>query len=121
MRPGRFDRLIYIPPPDKEARREIFRIHTRKKPLGDDVNIDELAEKTEGYTGADIAAVCNEAVMAAIREYIQDGKFDKEKLKNLKIYKRHFEEALKIVKPLTKEELQRYISIAEKFEKEARQ
>ena len=121
LRPGRFDRLIYIPPPDKEARREIFRIHTRKKPLGDDVNIDELAEKTEGYTGADIAAVCNEAVMAAIREYIQDGKFDKEKLKNLKIYKRHFEEALKIVKPLTKEELQRYISIAEKFEKEARQ
>ncbi len=121
LRPGRFDRLIYIPPPDKEARKEIFKIHTRKKPLAEDVNIDELAEKTEGYTGADIAAVCNEAVMAAIREYIQDGKFDKEKLKKLKIHKRHFDEALKIVKPLTKEELQRYISIAEKFEKEARQ
>ncbi|RLF47431.1 MAG: AAA family ATPase, partial [Thermoplasmata archaeon] len=98
LRPGRFDRLIYIPPPDKEARKEIFRIHTRKKPLADDVNLDELAEKTEGYTGADIAAVCNEAVMAAIREYIEKGgKMDKEEMKKLKIHKRHFEEALKNV------------------------
>ncbi len=121
LRPGRFDRLIYIPPPDKEARKEIFRIHTRKKPLAKDVSIDELAEKTDGYTGADIAAVCNEAVMAAIREYINEGKFDKEKLKNLKIHKRHFEEALKVVKPISKEDLHRYIEIAEKFEKEAKQ
>ena len=121
LRPGRFDRLIYIPPPDKEARKEIFRIHTKKKPLAKDVNIDELAEKTEGYTGADIAAVCNEAVMAAIREYISKHKeFDKEKLKQLKIKKKHFEEALKVVKPLSKDELERYINIAEKFEKEVK-
>lgn len=121
LRPGRFDRLIYIPPPDKEARKEIFKIHTRKKPLAKDVNIDELAEKTEGYTGADIAAVCNEAVMAAIREYIEKGgKMDKEEIKKLKIRKKHFEEALKNVKPLAKEELQRYVEIAEKFEKEVR-
>ncbi len=121
LRPGRFDRLIYIPPPDKEARKEIFRIHTRKKPLAKDVDLDELAEKTEGYTGADIAAVCNEAVMAAIREYIEKGgKMDKEEIKKLKISKRHFEEALKNVKPLAKEELQRYVEIAEKFEKEVR-
>ena len=121
LRPGRFDRLIYIPPPDKEARKEIFKIHTKKKPLADDVNLEELAERTEGYTGADIAALCNEAVMAAIREYIEkEGKIDKEKMKKLKIHKRHFEEALKNVKPLSKEELQRYIQIAEKFEKEAR-
>ena len=121
LRPGRFDRLIYIPPPDKEARKEIFKIHTRKKPLAKDVNIDELAEKTEGYTGADIAAVCNEAVMAAMREYIEKGgKMDKEEIKKLKIRKKHFEEALKNVKPLAKEELQRYVEIAEKFEKEVR-
>jgi len=118
LRPGRFDRLIYIPPPDKDARKEIFRIHTRKKPLDKDVDIDELAERTEGYTGADIAAVCNEAVMAAIREYVSEGKFEKEKMDKIKIGKRHFEEALKIVKPITKEELERYIRIAEKFEKE---
>ena len=59
--------------------------------------------------------------MAAIREYINEGKFDKEKLKNLKIHKRHFEEALKTVKPISKEDLQHYIQIAEKFEKEAKQ
>ena len=121
LRPGRFDRLIYIPPPDKEARKEIFRIHTRKKPLADDVNIDELAEKTEGYTGADIAAVCNEAVMAAIREYIEKGReLDKEKIKELKIHKRHFEEALRNVKPMTKEELERYVDISRKFERSLR-
>ncbi len=121
LRPGRFDRLIYIPPPDKKARLEIFRIHTKKKPLAKDVSIEELAEKTEGYTGADIAAVCNEAVMAAIREYLSKNKeFDKKKLKELKIRKKHFEEALKVVKPLSKDELAKYIDIAEKFEKEAK-
>ncbi len=121
LRPGRFDRLIYIPPPDKEARKEIFKIHTRKKPLAKDVDLDELAEKTEGYTGADIAAVCNEAVMAAIREYIsKGGKMDKEEIKKLKIEKRHFEEALKNVKPIAKEELERYVEIAKKFEREVK-
>ncbi len=121
LRPGRFDRLIYIPPPDKEARKEIFRIHTRKKPLAEDVNLDELAEKTEGYTSADIAAVCNEAVMAAIREYIErGGKMDKEEMKKLKIHKRHFEEALKNVKPMAEEELKKYVDIAEKFEREVK-
>ncbi|HEC88091.1 MAG TPA: AAA family ATPase, partial [Thermoplasmata archaeon] len=119
LRPRRFDRLIYIPPPDKEARKEIFKIHTIKKPLAKDVNIEELAEKTEGYTGADIAAICNEAVMATIREYIQKGgDFKKENMKKLKIKKKHFEEALKNVKPMSKEELKRYISIAEKFDRE---
>jgi len=116
LRPGRFDRLIYIPPPDKEARKEIFKIHTMKKPLANDVSLDELAEKTDGYTGADIASLCNEAVMAAIREHIEK-KFDKEKLKDLKIHKKHFEEALEIVKPLTEEELNKYVGIAKKFER----
>ena len=119
LRPGRFDRLIYIPPPDKEARKEIFKIHLRKKPLAKDVNIEELAEKTEGYTGADIAAVCNEAVMSAIREYINSGgKLNREEIKKLRISKKHFEEALKNVKPMAKEELERYIEIAKRFEKE---
>jgi len=119
LRPGRFDRLIYIPPPDKEARKEIFKIHLRKKPLAEDVNINELAEKTEGYTGADIAALCNEAVMSAIREYINSGKkIDKKEIKKLCISKKHFEEALKNVKPIAKEELERYIEIAKRFEKE---
>ena len=119
LRPGRFDRLIYIPPPDKEARKEIFKIHTRNKPLADDVDIDELAEKTEGYTGADIAAVCNEAVMTAIREHINkgNGKIKKEDFKKIKVKKRHFEKALKKVKPLPKEELEKHLKVAEEFER----
>ena len=118
LRPGRFDRLIYVPPPDKEARKEIFKIHTKKKPLAKDVDLDKLAEETEGYTGADIAAVCNEAVMFAIREHISKGKeITKEKLKNLKVKAKHFEEALKKVTPLSKKELEKYIAIASEFER----
>ncbi|KAA0000195.1 MAG: CDC48 family AAA ATPase [Thermoplasmata archaeon] len=121
LRPGRFDRIIYIPPPDKDARKEIFKIHLKNKPVADDVNIDELAEKTDGYTGADIAAICNEAVMAAIREYIANGVAkDRNKLKEMKIYKKHFEEAFKNVKPMPKEEMQRYLEMAKRFEKEVR-
>jgi len=118
LRPGRFDRLIYIPPPDLEARKAIFRIHTRKKPLAEDVDLDALAEKTEGYTGADIAAMCNEAVMLAIREYVEKGKeMDRESLeRELKLQARHFEEALKKLKPIAKRDIARYADIAQKFE-----
>ncbi|RUM46870.1 MAG: AAA family ATPase, partial [Hyperthermus sp.] len=68
LRPGRFDRLIYVPPPDKEARLEILRIHTRKMPLAEDVDLERLAQQTEGYTGADLEAVAREAAMIAVRE-----------------------------------------------------
>jgi len=120
LRPGRFDRLIFIPPPDKEAREEIFRIHTRGKPLAEDVDLAKLAEKTENYTGADIAAVCNEAVMLAIREYISQGKpLDRETMKKeLRLKMRHFEEAMKKIKPISKEELEQYLRIAEKFQRQ---
>ncbi len=119
LRPGRIERHVYIPPPDKEARKEIFKIHLRGKPLGDDVNIEELAERTEGYTGADIEAVCREAAMLAIREAVKPGMSReevKEIAKSIKISRRHFEEALKKVKPsLTKEDLKRYEKIIEDF------
>ena len=55
LRPGRFDRLLYVPPPDYESRKQIILIHTKKKPLDNDVNVDSLAKKMDGYTGADIA------------------------------------------------------------------
>jgi transitional endoplasmic reticulum ATPase len=67
MRPGRFDRLIYIPPPEKRARARILKIHLKGKPLAKDVNLRELAEKTENYSGADLAALCYEASMSLIR------------------------------------------------------
>src|ERR671932_32425 len=70
LRPGRFDRILEVPVPDKEARKQIFQIHTKKKPLGANVNIDRLVEMTDGMTGADIAAITNAAAMSAIKEYI---------------------------------------------------
>ncbi|MDI3497443.1 CDC48 family AAA ATPase [Archaeoglobus sp.] len=119
LRPGRLERHIYIPPPDKKARVEIFKIHLRGKPLADDVNIEELAEKTEGYSGADIEAVCREAGMLAIRELIKPGmtrEEAKEAAKKLKITKKHFEEALKKVRPsLTKEDIEKYEKLIEDF------
>ena len=73
LRPGRFDKSIFVGPPDKESRRSIFGIHTRGKPLDADVDLDALADRTEGCTGADISAICNEAVMNAVRRLISKG------------------------------------------------
>lgn len=70
LRPGRFDKSIFIGPPDKDSRRSIFAIHTRNKPMEEGVDLDILADRTEGCTGADISAICNEAVMNAVRRLI---------------------------------------------------
>src|SRR2546427_24699 len=73
LRPGRFDRLVYIPPPDLEAREAILAIHTKGKPLAPDVNLDEIAARTENYTGAEIAAVCNRAAMLSSPGFLAAG------------------------------------------------
>jgi transitional endoplasmic reticulum ATPase len=70
LRPGRFDRLIYVPEPDEKARLEIFRIYTKDMPLAKDVDLEELARKTKSYSGADIEAVCREAALNALRRDI---------------------------------------------------
>ncbi|ALU11415.1 ATPase AAA [Ignicoccus islandicus DSM 13165] len=67
LRPGRFDRIVYVPPPDKKGRYEIFLIHTRKMKMSPDVDLERLAELTEGATGADIKAIVTEAGYYAIR------------------------------------------------------
>jgi transitional endoplasmic reticulum ATPase len=67
LRPGRFDRLIYVPSPDEDARLEIFRIYTKEMPLADDVELTTLARATKDYSGADIAALCREAGMQVLR------------------------------------------------------
>ncbi len=120
LRPGRFDRLLYVPPPDYESRKQIILIHTKKKPLADDTNIDNLASKTDGYTGADIAAVASAAVMLALREHIS--KYGKPQeaeshAKELKIHMRHFEDAMKKIRPLSSQELDMYKMISERFER----
>ncbi|HIH90143.1 TPA: AAA family ATPase, partial [Desulfurococcaceae archaeon] len=105
LRPGRFDKLIYVPPPDKEARFQILKIHTRNMPLDMDVDLWRLAEMTEGYTGADLEALCREAGMEAMRENIN----------TTKVSMRHFLNALKRVKPsITPEMLKFYETFMER-------
>jgi transitional endoplasmic reticulum ATPase len=102
LRPGRLDRLIYIQTPDEETRQEIFKVHLRGKPLGDDITVEALSKMTDTYVGADIAAIVREAVMAALREFLASGITEEhmgEAMKNIVIKKQHFEAAIKIVKP----------------------
>jgi len=67
LRPGRFDRLIYVPAPDEDSRLEILKIYTKDMPLADDVDLNSLAQETKGYSGADIASLCREAGMHVLR------------------------------------------------------
>jgi transitional endoplasmic reticulum ATPase len=118
LRPGRFDRILYVPPPDRESRLQILKIHTKKKPLAEDVNIEDLAEKTDGYTGADIASLSSAAVMLSLREHIQKYPDPKEAEKHnqgLKISMKHFEDAMKKIRPLSKQELDMYKNVATQF------
>jgi len=102
LRPGRFDRHIYISPPDLPTRKAILEIHTRKKPLGKDVDLNDLAKRTDKYTGAELAAVCNEASMLAIREYaLKFPKLDESAFKKVSVEKRHFDAAMKKIQPQT--------------------
>jgi transitional endoplasmic reticulum ATPase len=119
LRPGRFDRLIYIRPPGKEGREKIFEIHTKEKPLAEDVNLSELADMTEGYVGADIEGICREAAMLALRDIVTPGidrKDIQEKAGEVRISKKHFEKAIRRVKPTTsRETLSVYEKSAELF------
>jgi transitional endoplasmic reticulum ATPase len=84
LRPGRFDRLLKVPLPDLEARKDIIKIHLRGKPLGKDVDIDKLADRTEGYSGADLAAVCNTAIMLVIKNHIKKSNTEEQIKKGIK-------------------------------------
>ena len=120
LRPGRFDRILYVPPPDRESRLQIIKIHTKKKPLDEDVNLEDLADKTDGYTGADIASLSSAAVMLALREHITkypDSKEAEKQTKDLKINMKHFDDAMKKIRPLSKQEVDMYKNVANKFGK----
>ena len=111
LRPGRFDRIMFMPPPDKESRLEIFKIHTKDMPLAKDVILEKLAEKTEGYVGADINSVCREAALLALRDDIN----------TREVSKKYFEEALKKVRPsVSNESLEAYKAIEEDYFKKAK-
>ncbi|MCD6402893.1 MAG: AAA family ATPase [Candidatus Aenigmarchaeota archaeon] len=108
LRPGRFDRLIYVPAPNEEARYKILKVLTRNMPLSKDINLKKLAKMTEGFTGADLEALCREAAMNAIRE--------NKKAKEVKM--KHFEKALEIITPsVSKELIKFYEKFAERFKR----
>ncbi len=114
LRPGRFDKSIYIGPPDKESRKSIFGIHTGKRPMAEDVDLDGLAEKTEGCTGADIAAICNEAVMNAVRRLVAGGKMPtEEEIAACKVEAEDFDKALDKFGPESRKKLKDYKSRSE--------
>jgi transitional endoplasmic reticulum ATPase len=105
LRPGRFDRLVFVPPPDEKARLEILKIHTKNMPLAKDVDLKLLAKETEGYSGSDIAALCREAAMLVLRKDI----------KGKEVEMQHFREAMKEIRPsLTPETTKFYESFAER-------
>ena len=106
LRSGRFGRHVEIPMPDKDARVEIFKIHLQNKPLANNVNIDQLAQDLEGYTGADIQAICEEATLLTIRKAIIDTNINTQNadsIKAVKISKEEFDESIeKILKSADK-------------------
>ncbi|MBW2985312.1 CDC48 family AAA ATPase [Candidatus Woesearchaeota archaeon] len=105
LRPGRFDRIILSPVPDKKAREDIFKIHTVGMPLKG-VNLKSLAEKTQGYVGADIEAVCREAAIDALRKDIN----------SKEVSMTNFTKALKIVRASVGREVEeRYKEIKNEF------
>lgn len=103
-RPGRFDREIELRVPDRAGRKEIFQIHTRSMPLTQDVNLDELCDRTYGFVGADIAALCKESAMNVLRRVLpkidmKDQALPQQVLDQLRVTRQDFEEALRIVQP----------------------
>lgn len=89
MRPGRFDQVLYVPPPDQEARLEILRIHTRRMRLAEDVDLLTIADGTDLFTGAELAGLCSEAGMFALREDLSADT----------VHGQHFAAAMKVIKP----------------------
>jgi len=111
MRPGRVDRIVFVPVPEKEERLKIFQIHTKKMPLDKDVNLSRMAEDTDGYTGADIESLVREAAIIALRENIET--------KN--VSKKHFDEAMEKVRPsVSKSDQERYKQVEQKYLRSAK-
>ncbi len=109
LRPGRFDRLIYVPPPDHATRTQIFKIHTQGMPLAHDVNMDQLLGQTQGYSGADLEAVCREAGLVSLRKNIEAKE----------VTHADFRDALERVKPTVTPDMENwYQSFLKRFKKE---
>ena len=120
LRSGRFDRHIYVPPPDRDSRIKIIRIHIKNIPLGN-IDVERLADMTENFTGADLASFISTAVMLAIRQHIfkyQDPIDAEKHVRELRVNMQHIEDAMKKIHPLSNEEIEWYKRIEEKFGKQ---
>ncbi len=117
MRPGRFDRLVHIPMPDLEGRKRILEIHLKNKPLAKDVDVADLAKRTDGYSGADLSALVNEGIMLAIRAVVaKGGDLSKDSLQNERVGMKAFLEAMEKVRPTSRTDLTKYNKIMKDFE-----
>ncbi|GIY09373.1 ATPase family protein 2 homolog [Caerostris extrusa] len=106
LRPGRLDRLIYVPLPDAPTRKEIFRITLQNKPISSDVDLEYLVDRTENYTGAEISAVCTEACTCAMKEMLFNISTNEELNSSiLPVSMKHFLHALTYVQPRTTQEM----------------
>ena len=118
LRSGRFGRHVEIPLPDKESRLEIFKIHLNNRPLASDIDMDQMAQKLEGYTGADIEAICEEATLLTIRRAVANTNINTknaDSVKQVKIARSEFDDAIeKILKSAEKAKKSH-----EKYSKEA--
>jgi transitional endoplasmic reticulum ATPase len=109
LRPGRFDRLIYVPAPDHATRLQILKIHTRNMPLAHDVDLDQIASQVGGYSGADIEAVCREAGLISLRRDIETKSVTRE----------DFRDGLERVKPSITADMENwYQAFTKRFKKE---
>jgi transitional endoplasmic reticulum ATPase len=101
IRPGRFDKIVFVPKPDKKTREVILEIYVKGKPIGQDVNMKAIAEVTEGFSGADVSAIANTAISLVLHEYLQRYPTPEEATKHTSdalVSMRHFEEAVKKIK-----------------------
>ena len=96
LRPGRFDRIIEVPMPDSKSRENIFKIHTKKKPLAEDVDLKKLVEISDGFSGAEIAAASNRAAIIALKRYVS-GK--PQSIKQIKITQEDLVDAINKIRP----------------------
>jgi len=101
LRPGRFDRVIEVPNPDSTGIEMIFKIHTKNKPLEDDVDLKKISEITNGFNGAEIEEVCNRAALRGVKRFVEN---NEQSVKSIKITQKDLEDSIdeiKKTKPLS--------------------
>jgi transitional endoplasmic reticulum ATPase len=101
LRPGRFDKIVFVPKPDISTRLKILEIYAKEKPLTGDVNLQRIAELTDGFSGADMSAVANTAVSLVLHEYLQKYSNPEDAAKHATeahVTMKHFEDAVKKIK-----------------------